>query len=194
MDELAGILLHLPRHGRKLQSLRRAAVKRAPAAEPSGDYPLASRWKRLGGVMLDGLIGVVVVLPVQFLTGNFQKVMEQSQSGQRTMFTFQGDQILWSLFGLAVMLAINWHFLDKGQTIGKMIVKTRIVLMDGSPCERNRIILRRMLSVHIIQLIPVVNLLFGLVDMFMIFRENRRTLHDEIAGTKVVDITQAPVH
>ncbi len=163
------------------------------APESAGDFPLASRWKRLGGIFLDGLIGAIVVLPIHFLTGNFQKVMEQSQSGQRTMFTFQGDQILWDLLGLGVMLAINWHFLAKGQTIGKMIVKTRIVLIDGSPCERSRIILRRMLPLHIAQQIPIVNLLFGIVDMFMIFRENRRTLHDEIAGTKVIDISQAPV-
>lgn len=166
-------------------------VLQAPA--PSGDYPLASRGKRLGGVMLDGLIASVVILPVQFLTGNFQKVMEQSQSGQRTMFTFQADQILWSLLGLGIMLAINWHFLGKGQTIGKMIVKTRIVLTDGSPCDRSRIILRRMLPLHIAQQIPVVNLLFGIADIIMVFRENRRTLHDEIAGTKVIDISQTPV-
>lgn len=162
------------------------------APESAGDYPLASRWKRFGGVMLDGLIAGIVILPLQFLTGNFQKVMEQSQSGQRTMFSFHGDQVLWNLIGLGVMLAINWHFLSKGQTIGKMIVKTRIVLMDGSPCDRTRIILRRMLPLHIAQQIPVVNMLFGLADMFMIFRENRRTLHDEIAGTKVVDVSKVP--
>jgi uncharacterized RDD family membrane protein YckC len=163
------------------------------AHESAGHFPLASRWKRLGGIFLDGLIGAIVVLPIQFLTGNFQQVIEQSRSGQRTMFTFQGDQILWSLLGLGVMLAINWHFLAKGQTIGKMIVKTRIVLIDGSPCDRSRIILRRMLPLHIAQQIPVVNLLFGLTDMFMIFRENRRTLHDEIAGTKVIDISRDSV-
>jgi uncharacterized RDD family membrane protein YckC len=142
--------------------------------------------------MLDGLIAAVLVVPVQFLTGNFQKVMEQSQSGQRTMFTFQGDQLLWGLLGLGIFLAINWHFLASGQTIGKRIVQTRIVLVDGSPCDRSRILLRRILPVQIAQHIPVVNMLFGLVDLFMIFRENRRTLHDEIAGTKVVDISQSP--
>ena len=163
------------------------------APEPSGDYPLASRWKRLGGVMLDGLIIAIVVMPIQFLTGNFQKLMEQSQSGQRTIFSFQADQIGWKLLGLVIVLAINWHFLTKGQTIGKMIVKTRIVLTDGSPCDRRRIILRRMLPLHIAQQIPIVNMLFGLADMFMIFRENRRTLHDEIAGTKVIDISQTPL-
>lgn len=193
MDALAGILLNETAMDENFNPYAAPQANVLQNPEASGDYPLASRWKRLGGVMLDGLIAGVVVLPVHFLTGNFQKVMEQSQSGQRSMFSTQGDQILWDLFGLGVMLAINWHFLGKGQTIGKMIVKTRVVLTDGSPCERSRIILRRMLPLHIAQQIPFVNMLFPLVDMFMIFRENRRTLHDEIAGTKVVDISQAPV-
>ena len=83
------------------------------------------------------------------------------------------------------MLAINWNFLLQGQTIGKKILKIRIVRKDGSPITRTRIITHRILPVWLVSSIPYANIAL-LADALCIFRAGRNTLHDDFADTKVV--------
>ena len=70
-----------------------------------------------------------------------------------------------------------------GQTIGKRLVGIRIVM--ASTGENGgfvpNVLLRAWLN-FIISIIP----LYGLVDVLFIFREDRRCIHDLIAGTRVV--------
>ncbi len=40
-----------------------------------------------------------------------------------------------------------------------------------------------------IGMVPYVGGIYGLIDSLFIFREDRRCVHDLIAGTKVVDIS-----
>lgn len=126
-------------------------------------------------------------MPLQFLTGTFQREMSRQAAGG-SMFAFRAENILWAIVGLLVMIGINWNFLIKGQTIGKKALKIRIDNIEGGPCERARIITRRIVALQVVYLIPVVNFIFMFIDTLMIFRGNKRTLHDEFARTKVVDL------
>lgn len=143
---------------------------------------LASRWKRLGGALLDGLIAMAISLPVMMVAGVFQQITqgEQMTIGQRVFFFF---------FGLAVFLLINGYLLAKhGQTVGKKLVGTRIV---GHAAE-NLLSLRhvfglRYVPISVITQIPIAGNLFALVDCLFIFRKDKRCIHDLIAGTKVVN-------
>jgi uncharacterized RDD family membrane protein YckC len=141
---------------------------------------LANRWKRLGGALLDGLIMMVIIFPVMMIFGIFQHA-----SGQGISF---GQRIFSSILGLAVFLGLNGYFLAKnGQTIGKKIVKTRIVNLDGELCPFAKMFLLRYLVVWVIAQIPFIGGIFCLVDALVIFGKDKRCIHDYIAGTKVVD-------
>jgi uncharacterized RDD family membrane protein YckC len=154
---------------------------------PNQELPLASRWHRFVAAFLDSLILMAIFLPLQYLTGTFQREAARHAAGV-SMFAFRPENILWTAAGLLIMVGINWNFLLNGQTIGKKVFKIRIDRVEGGPCDRARIITRRIVTMQILHLIPIINFIFILVDCLMIFRSNKRTLHDEFAGTKVVDL------
>ena len=65
--------------------------------------------------------------------------------------------------------------------------------MDGSRPSFARIIVLRTWVPLVVSWMGTVGMWAGLADvLFIIFRSNRRCLHDEIAGTKVVPVTAPP--
>jgi uncharacterized RDD family membrane protein YckC len=148
------------------------------------DAPLASPWIRLGASLIDGLIVFAMNLPLMYFSGYFARTMEGAQRGQ----TFFPESFLWSAIGIAIFVAINWTSLQKGQTIGKKLVKIQIVKKDGSPIPATAIILRRLLPVQVVALIPFLGGLLLCVDALLIFRSKRNTLHDDVADTKVIQL------
>jgi len=155
-----------------------------PAADPSQPHPLASPWRRLGASIIDSLIVMVIFMPVMWLSGYFTRAMQLAAQGR----SWTPEALLWAVFGLVVVVAVNWSYLARGQTIGKSLLQLRIVRKDGSPAERTHIILKRLLPVQIVAQVPFIGSLLVLVDSLCIFRAQRNTLHDDIADTKVVDL------
>jgi uncharacterized RDD family membrane protein YckC len=155
-----------------------------PAADPSHPYPLASPWRRLGAAIVDGLIVGAISMPLMWLSGYFTRATQMALEGR----SWTPEALLWAVVGIAIMVGINWNHLAKGQTIGKGLLQLRIVRKDGSPADRNHIILKRLLPVQIAAQVPVIGGLAVLVDCLCIFRGQRNTLHDDIADTKVVDL------
>ena len=91
------------------------------------------------------------------------------------------------MIGFTVMVAIQGYPLaQSGQTWGKKLLKLKIVNLDGSQPDFLRLVGLRYGSTQLISLVPFVGGLYGLVDSLFIFREDRRCLHDLIAGTRVV--------
>ncbi len=155
-----------------------------PATDPSQPYPLASPWRRLGAAIVDSLIMMVIAVPVMWLTGYFGRTTQMAIEGR----SWTPEVLLWAVFGLGVMVAVNWNHLARGQTIGKGILQLRIVRKDGSPADRTHIILKRLLPVQIAAQVPIIGSLAVLVDSLCVFRAGRNTLHDDIADTKVIDL------
>ncbi|NNC18619.1 RDD family protein [Corallococcus exiguus] len=76
-----------------------------------------------------------------------------------------------------------------GASLGKRLVGIRVVRRDGLPAEVWRIVLlRNALPVALCSYCGW----FGLVDALFIVGEDRRCLHDWVAGTRVVKIPRAP--
>jgi uncharacterized RDD family membrane protein YckC len=144
---------------------------------------LASRWKRLGGALIDAIIALAVMIPFMVATGVYEQITQPHQEMS------MGQQILFFLFGQIVFLAINGYLLAKqGQTVGKKIVGTRIVAFtDGQRLPLGKVYGLRYLPLSAFALVPVVGGLTGLADPLFIFRKDKRCLHDLIAGTQVVD-------
>ena len=156
-------------------------------ADP-GDQ-LAGRFTRLAAAIADGLIVGAIVLPVQLLSGTFQRSLSQEVGPL--------EQLLLSLLGIVAMLAINGYpLLNRGQTVGKMLTNIQIVDADSDKLlPFVRVYVYRYLwtlpLVFVVMLIPgaMDNALISvitLIDSLLIFTASRRCLHDHIAGSRVV--------
>jgi uncharacterized RDD family membrane protein YckC len=77
----------------------------------------------------------------------------------------------------------------RGQTLGKMLMGVRIVDYhnNSNPGFVKAVLLRACVP-RLIAAIPCVGTLFALIDPLFIFGEERRCIHDRIAGTKVVEV------
>lgn len=162
-----------------------------PFAPPESDVTvdqsgeLASRGVRFGGAMIDGLVALVIMLPAMYLFGYWDRAM----LGQQTTM----DTALFGALGFVVFVGVQGYLLaNHGQTIGKRILGTRIVSIDDdSILPFWKVITYRYLPIQVLNMIPGIGVIFGLVDSLAIFREDRRCIHDLIAGTKVIVATKS---
>lgn len=138
---------------------------------------LAGRGARLGAVLLDLVATFVVVIP---------GISIAAQAGY-------DDKVL----GLGVLLAtVGWLgvtgcqiylLVKRGQTIGKTALGIRIVDQQTEKIPTwGRLLFARQFFPGVIVALPYVGWLFAFVDPLFIFREDRRCIHDLMAGTKVV--------
>lgn len=158
-----------------------------PAGE-TGD-PLAGRMARLGAAIVDGILMLIIIVPVQFASGYITRTSQNQASVI--------EQLLMALVGIGTMLLLNGYLLAKrGQTLGKIAAGVQIVdYQTGHLLPFLRVYVYRYLwnlpLVVLAAVIPgtaddiVVNLVI-LIGVLMIFGAERRCLHDYIAGSKVV--------
>ena len=97
-------------------------------------------------------------------------------------------QLSASAFSFALFAAANSYLMTTaGQTIGKRMLGIRVV--DAATAQLpplGRQLGLRYGTMWFISLVPLVGTVVGLVDVLMIFRGDKRCIHDHLAGTKVV--------
>jgi uncharacterized RDD family membrane protein YckC len=133
---------------------------------PVEEAKLAGRGPRFGAWLIDllaYLIPVFLLIPVE------------------------NDEALHSLAWFGVLLvyaAVQWTLLTvEGQTLGKMVMQIKIVeVATGKNGGFVTNVLLRNVVNFLISIVPF----YLLVDVLFIFREDRRCIHDLIAGTRVV--------
>ncbi|MEO6173104.1 MAG: RDD family protein [Arenimonas sp.] len=158
------------------------ASPNAPIADIAADGPeLASFALRFFGAFIDGIIMLLLIVPLMFATGYVSNIMSGIQPGFL-------DNLKIGVMGFIVFLVVQGYFLNAtGQTIGKKILGTKIVTLDNQKPEFVKLILMRYLSIHAISQIPFLGGIFGLVNaIFIFFGDKRQCLHDKFAGTIVV--------
>jgi len=143
---------------------------------------LASRWRRLGGAFIDGIIAMVTTFPLMKALGLWRTNPTEHP------FTLTENVILFFL-GLGLFLAINGYLLAKhGHTVGKRLMRTRTVgVTDEAILPLPRLMALRVLPLWLVNYIPAVGTRLVIVDALFIFRSDKRCVHDLIAGTKVVN-------
>ncbi len=85
--------------------------------------------------------------------------------------------------GAQIAAQITW-----GQSIGKRMLGIKVVRTNGDPIELWRLILLRNVVVHVVAQLCG---LMGLVDALLIFGDEQRCLHDYIADSRVVVVTES---
>jgi uncharacterized RDD family membrane protein YckC/predicted RNA-binding Zn-ribbon protein involved in translation (DUF1610 family) len=165
--------------------LRRKESRIGGKRRGGGRLNLASRLSRLGAVMLDGIMSMIFVAP------GFIILLTQIDSEGH----FEEGNAVAGIGGLALLIGICALGItqlvllsSQGQTIGKKLASVRIVMLDdGSNPGFLRAVMMRGFIPGVISAIPYIGFIFSIVDILFIFTEDRRCLHDHIAGTIVVE-------
>ncbi|MBC8055364.1 MAG: RDD family protein [Rhizobiales bacterium] len=146
----------------------------------AGAPELAGRGARLGAALIDTAIQLGIFYGLAFtLFTSLQPSLDGAESVSAFALQLVG--------GFVIFILLHGYLLaTQGQTIGKKLVGLRIVRSNGERASPGRLIGLRYLLGWIIAVIPVVGMLYALVDCLMIFRESRKCLHDNIADTIVV--------
>ncbi|HEX4151396.1 MAG TPA: RDD family protein [Steroidobacteraceae bacterium] len=168
----------------------------APPQSPVADMmPLdgtatikASRSSRLGAAIIDGL-----VFSLPFAPAYMSALGTTFRAGHVTAFGIWAALIATGmLFYLAllvdlvlgVVVAVMVH--RNAQSIGKRLCGIKVARSDGSRATLARIFWLRNVVNYLIRFVPMLGPLYGLVDLLMIFGEQRRCCHDYIADTIVI--------
>lgn len=140
---------------------------------------LASLGQRLGGAFIDAFLQLVTAVPILGKTV-LAGVTDASQI--TTAMVVQAN-----LVHLVVYLALHGYWLHtNGQTIGKLLVGSKIRFIDGRKPSLLHIVIMRTIVPGLLGLIPRFGIWLMAAGTALIFRSDRRALHDHIAGTVVV--------
>jgi len=154
---------------------------------------LASRWARLGAVIIDGIILGIAGVGIGFLLsllgsslnlgGIFERFFWADEESETLTLT-----IISTALDIALYLAINTYFLVKsGQTIGKKALGIQVVSRDTHQLlSPGKIIGIRYILPEVFYIIPSIGPLFALVDTLFIFSAEKRCIHDLMAGSIVI--------
>jgi uncharacterized RDD family membrane protein YckC len=167
----------------------------AQGADPAG------RGTRLTAATLDGLLISVPLLPL-LAAGIYYGVRTQLEAARAGMdenlaqAPFVGPSELTVLLGGAAAIGFlgamgiaiyQWLLISRtGQSLGKKWTGIRIEKIDGSRVTFGTGVVLRNWVPKVMGAVPYLGMLFHLIDCLFIFREDRRCVHDHIAGTRVV--------
>ncbi len=141
----------------------------------------ASPLHRLGGRILDGLVGLVACIPGYAVL--FYGVSQSSPGNISPLVNIGG--IIVGIAGI-ILLATSLHLYRRGKCIGKHIVGLTVWdAATGQPAGFLKTFGRELLP-GIVSIIPLLGAVVVLVDILAIFRESRRRLVDELLGTDVL--------
>ena len=154
--------------------------------EPPGPHNYASRWKRLFGALIDGILAIILILTIDLIVegGNSLVLSWMDSDFEESSWL---DRYEGMILGYVAYAAMQFHFWrTRGQSIGKMLVGTRIVTLDGNQARIGRISIMREGVMYFLTYIPIIGNFISLIDLLMIFRGGRNTLRDDIAITRVI--------
>ena len=136
------------------------------------DYKIASIGDRILAFLIDLFIFFVYLYAVELVTS----AMGQAFSDRWTIFGIQQFLVLPVMFYSLIM-----HIVFNGRTVGKMILKTRVVKLDGSPVHWSNY-----LTLWMLRLIDIWMFACAVGTLSLIFSEKRQRVGDMAAGTVVI--------
>jgi uncharacterized RDD family membrane protein YckC len=164
----------------------------APGALGAPDVMLAERVTRLAAWFVDNIVGFIACLPGFMLLG--MSAVQAMLTGERDLEALDTGRLALGGFvlmlGVVIFIAVQvWLLTTRGQTVGKRLLGIRIVRFgdNANPGFVIAVLLRSVVP-GLIGVLPYVGFIFTIVNYCFIFRDDRRCIHDHIAGTKVVKV------
>ncbi len=140
------------------------------------DHILAGRGTRLASALIDGFLALGAMLP---------GIIVMAASGGDDDGIILGAVVMG--IGLLAIAIYQMYLISvSGQSLAKKWMGIKIIKLDGSECGFVHGVLLRSWVMSFIAQIPIVGPICSLVDPLLIFGDERRCLHDLIAGTKVI--------
>jgi uncharacterized RDD family membrane protein YckC len=144
---------------------------------------LASRSSRLLAVLIDAFVTFLFFVLMAFLTG--------ISTSEFLNDTFNVKFFLISILSILIFNVIIPTFIWKGQTLGKRWIKIAVVKDSDEEVDLVTMLLRAVFLFFGQVTLPVISIIINIIafiDPLLIFRENKKTIHDMIAKTKVIDV------
>jgi uncharacterized RDD family membrane protein YckC len=158
--------------------------------QPGGSPMIASKWKRLGGIIIDSIVfGVISCCVTWPFRGNGDYVIKHADGSESVDWGgfYSGGQIFGTLVAAALAFLYFWLLTNRwnGQTLGKKAMNIRVVREDtGGPIDSQMSGIRAGVFV----VLSYICYCGGLLDAIWIFTNPKnQTLHDKLAKTVVVE-------
>ncbi|MGI9551601.1 MAG: RDD family protein [Aurantibacter sp.] len=136
------------------------------------DYTIVSIGERILAFLIDGFILYLYLVLVNYIGAALGYVFEDAW----TQFGIQSLIFLPAMFYSLIM-----HSLFNGRTVGKMLLKMRVVRFDGAPVHWSNYLVRWML-----RLVDIWIFVGSIGLLTILFSERRQRLGDAAAGTVVI--------
>ncbi len=151
---------------------------------PRSEITLASRWTRLAAFITNQVIWAAVMTPLVLML--IVATTDAVSTDELTPFVVG---LGFAAFVFLGFFALQCYLLSaRGQDVGKIIFRLRIVRHEdyGNPGFLSAVSLRWWLN-QFITGVPWAGWAYALIDGLMIFRQDRRCVHDQIAKTIVIE-------
>lgn len=151
-------------------------------------HPLASRWLRLVAAIIDVIVVAAPAILVTYLLGGYADMADDGTMTPRGV-------AIGLVAGLALFILIQGPLIYRSaQTLGKRMFHMQVVnAKTWQPISGNRYLFIRYLPITLIANLPFIGPIVGLVNSLLIFRKGKNCLHDDIAGTRVIDLRSAAI-
>ncbi len=163
-----------------------AAIEPIPTA--NARYALASEGKRFAGWLLDSLflaviMGFAVGIPMVLrpADSNYDSEIEDGLSISE-MWALVGGLLVW-------FIVQGWLMGARSQTLGKVLLRMKILSVSHERVGAGKLIVMRLILPNMLGFF-FCGPLFTIIDALLIFRKTSRCLHDNFAGTIVVDLAR----
>ena len=163
-----------------------ADIHQGVQVDPQGQYVLAERGTRLGAIIVDYLLALASMLPAGVVASFLLFTNRDNFQSEESKWMLIGSLCMMGLMVLGFAIYQMYLISTTGQSLAKRWMGIKIVRLDGSPVGFVHGVLLRSFVIGALGGIPFVGWIVGIVDPLMIFGEERRCLHDHIAGTRVI--------
>jgi len=136
------------------------------------DYKIVGLGERIVAFLIDGLILYMYAYLVSVISNAIGFIYEDT-------WTQRGLAAL--IFLPAMFYSLLMHSLFNGQTVGKMLMKMRVVRLDGTPVHWSNLLVRWML-----RLVDIWIFLGSIGILSILFSDKRQRVGDAAAGTVVI--------
>jgi uncharacterized RDD family membrane protein YckC len=133
-------------------------------------------WRRFLALLLDGVILMIVMFPIEMALGMFSGP-SLTRPNPGAALGFLG--IIWLISLLLNVTYYTYFVSQKGATPGKMVMGMKVITATG---ERPSVGLAA--GRYFAQLLS--GLVFGIGFLIAAFDDQKRALHDHICGTRVI--------